>query len=64
MASQYYELYRVVVFAGTDLRPILPVLARVFDQALAGGGAKNINFQVCALLMLLMLLLLCSSAAN
>jgi predicted unusual protein kinase regulating ubiquinone biosynthesis (AarF/ABC1/UbiB family) len=30
---------------GTDLRPILPVLANVFDQALEGGGAKNINFQ-------------------
>ena len=29
----------------TDLRPILPVLAKVFDQALEGGGAKNINFQ-------------------
>ncbi|GAQ84993.1 Predicted unusual protein kinase [Klebsormidium nitens] len=30
---------------GVDLRPILPVLAKVFDQALEGGGAKNINFQ-------------------
>lgn len=30
---------------GTDLKPILPVLGRVFDQALEGGGAKNINFQ-------------------
>lgn len=30
---------------GTNLQPILPVLARVFDQALEGGGAKNINFQ-------------------
>lgn len=30
---------------GTDLSPILPVLAKVFDQALEGGGAKNINFQ-------------------
>ena len=29
----------------TDLTPILPVLAKVFDQALEGGGAKNINFQ-------------------
>ncbi len=29
---------------GTDLRPILPVLARVFDSALAGGGAKGVNF--------------------
>lgn len=26
---------------GTDLRPILPVLAKVFDQALEGGGAKK-----------------------
>ncbi|KAK9804220.1 hypothetical protein WJX72_001850 [[Myrmecia] bisecta] len=33
---------------GTDLRPILPVLAKVFDQALSGGGAKNINFQALA----------------
>lgn len=30
---------------GTNLTPILPVLANVFDQALEGGGAKNINFQ-------------------
>ena len=30
---------------GTNLSPILPVLANVFDQALEGGGAKNINFQ-------------------
>lgn len=30
---------------GTDLKPLLPALSRVFDQALAGGGAKNINFQ-------------------
>ncbi|KAK9838371.1 hypothetical protein WJX81_007765 [Elliptochloris bilobata] len=30
---------------GTDLSPIMPVLAKVFDQALAGGGAKSINFQ-------------------
>uniref|UniRef100_A0A2P2ILI7 Protein kinase domain-containing protein n=1 Tax=Rhizophora mucronata TaxID=61149 RepID=A0A2P2ILI7_RHIMU len=30
---------------GVNLEPILPVLARVFDQALEGGGAKNINFQ-------------------
>ncbi|KAK5772845.1 hypothetical protein PVK06_049144 [Gossypium arboreum] len=28
--------------------PILPVLAKVFDQALEGGGVKNINFQVLA----------------
>ena len=25
--------------AGTDLSPIMPVLAKVFDQALAGGAA-------------------------
>lgn len=31
---------------GTDLKPILPVLAKVFDTALEGGGAKNFNFQV------------------
>ncbi|KAL1330358.1 hypothetical protein HN51_047598 [Arachis hypogaea] len=30
---------------GINLEPILPVLAKVFDQALEGGGAKNINFQ-------------------
>lgn len=30
---------------GVDLNPILPVLAKVFDQALEGGGAKSINFQ-------------------
>ncbi|KAL4295391.1 hypothetical protein GQ457_12G001770 [Hibiscus cannabinus] len=30
---------------GVNLVPILPVLAKVFDQALEGGGAKNINFQ-------------------
>lgn len=30
---------------GVDLKPILPVLAKVFDQALEGGGAKNFNFQ-------------------
>uniref|UniRef100_M4DET2 ABC1 atypical kinase-like domain-containing protein n=1 Tax=Brassica campestris TaxID=3711 RepID=M4DET2_BRACM len=30
---------------GVNLAPILPVLAKVFDQALEGGGAKNINFQ-------------------
>eukprot|EP00667_Euglena_gracilis_P002069 EG_transcript_2070 len=29
---------------GTDVRPLLPVLARVFDMALQGGGAKGINF--------------------
>ena len=28
-----------------DLKPLLPVLARVFDSALAGGGAKSFNFQ-------------------
>mmetsp|Transcript_11963 Transcript_11963/g.23278 ORF Transcript_11963/g.23278 Transcript_11963/m.23278 type:complete len:815 (-) Transcript_11963:359-2803(-) len=31
--------------AGVDTRPIVPALARVFDAALAGGGAKSINFQ-------------------
>jgi len=30
---------------GADLRPLLPALSRVFDAALDGGGAKNINFQ-------------------
>ncbi|MFS7912894.1 hypothetical protein Hanom_Chr02g00135201 [Helianthus anomalus] len=30
---------------GVNLDPIFPVLAKVFDQALEGGGAKNINFQ-------------------
>ncbi|KAJ8427509.1 hypothetical protein Cgig2_017250 [Carnegiea gigantea] len=30
---------------GVNLEPILPVLAKVFDQALEGGGAKNISFQ-------------------
>ena len=29
---------------GTDVKPIVPALARVFDAALAGGGAKGINF--------------------
>ena len=29
---------------GTDVKPIVPALARVFDAALAGGGAKAINF--------------------
>jgi aarF domain-containing kinase len=28
-----------------DTTPIIPALARVFDAALAGGGAKSINFQ-------------------
>ena len=28
-----------------DTAPIVPALARVFDAALAGGGAKSINFQ-------------------
>merc|ERR1719230_254074 len=28
-----------------DPQPIVPALARVFDAALAGGGAKSINFQ-------------------
>lgn len=30
---------------GVDTRPIVPALARVFDAALSGGGAKSINFQ-------------------
>ncbi len=30
---------------GTDTAPIVPALATVFDVALAGGGAKSINFQ-------------------
>merc|ERR1740138_1882088 len=30
---------------GTDLAPIVPALSNVFDAALAGGGAKGINFQ-------------------
>ena len=30
---------------GTDTAPIVPALARVFEAALAGGGAKSINFQ-------------------
>ncbi|XP_028079655.1 uncharacterized protein LOC114281406 [Camellia sinensis] len=30
---------------GVNLEPILPILAKSFDQALEGGGAKNINFQ-------------------
>lgn len=30
---------------GVDTTPIVPALARVFDAALAGGGAKSINFQ-------------------
>merc|ERR1719353_2510202 len=29
---------------GTDVKPIVQALARVFDAALAGGGAKAINF--------------------
>lgn len=28
-----------------DVSPIIPVLTRVFEAALAGGGAKSINFQ-------------------
>ena len=31
--------------AGTDTGPIVPALTNVFDAALAGGGAKSINFQ-------------------
>ncbi len=30
---------------GTDTKPIVPALKKVFDVALAGGGAKSINFQ-------------------
>merc|ERR1712127_1077885 len=30
---------------GTDTSPIVPALTKVFDVALAGGGAKSINFQ-------------------
>lgn len=30
---------------GTDTRGIVPALTKVFDAALAGGGAKSINFQ-------------------
>ena len=30
---------------GTDTTPIVPALTKVFDVALAGGGAKSINFQ-------------------
>lgn len=30
---------------GTDTAPIVPALTTVFDVALAGGGAKSINFQ-------------------
>merc|ERR1711920_190410 len=30
---------------GTDVEPIVPALTKVFDVALAGGGAKSINFQ-------------------
>lgn len=29
---------------GTDTSPIVPALTKVFDVALAGGGAKSINF--------------------
>eukprot|EP00930_Biecheleria_cincta_P039715 TRINITY_DN27276_c0_g1_i1.p1 TRINITY_DN27276_c0_g1~~TRINITY_DN27276_c0_g1_i1.p1 ORF type:complete len:869 (+),score=177.22 TRINITY_DN27276_c0_g1_i1:38-2608(+) len=29
---------------GVDVKPIVPALSRVFDTALAGGGAKGINF--------------------
>lgn len=43
IATLWYSLQFIP--EGTDLKPILPVLANVFDQALDGGGAKNINFQ-------------------
>lgn len=29
--------------AGTDLSPIMPVLAKVFDQALAGGAPRPVS---------------------
>ncbi|CAE7939889.1 unnamed protein product, partial [Symbiodinium sp. KB8] len=29
---------------GVDVKPIVPALSRVFDAALAGGGARGINF--------------------
>lgn len=29
---------------GVDVKPVVPALSRVFDAALAGGGAKGINF--------------------
>ena len=31
---------------GTDTSPIVPALTAVFDVALAGGGAKSINFHI------------------
>ena len=31
---------KVCACAGTDLSPIMPVLAKVFDQALAGGALE------------------------
>ena len=30
---------------GTDTTPIVPALTNVFNAALVGGGANNINFQ-------------------
>jgi aarF domain-containing kinase len=33
---------------GVDVEPIVPPLSRVFDQALAGGGAKSLNFNLLA----------------
>merc|ERR1719261_2327714 len=30
---------------GVDVKPIVPALSTVFDAALAGGGAKSLNFQ-------------------
>ena len=36
---------------GTDTTPIVPALTTVFDVALAGGGAKSINFQELAGIM-------------
>lgn len=31
-----------------DVTPIIPALTNVFNMALAGGGAKSINFQALA----------------
>ncbi|CAM9441310.1 unnamed protein product [Phaeothamnion confervicola] len=34
--------------ADVDVAPVIPALSNVFDAALAGGGAKSINFQALA----------------
>lgn len=31
--------------AGIDLDPLVPIFTRIFEQALKGGGVRNINFQ-------------------